>query len=543
MVDRAYLGSAAYVDRGVATAKQWADAPGNAFFVAMAEAQTDGIAVWSADDRLLYANATYRSMFPAPPNTMRVGVAFADAIRIYAEHEHGNWMPADRESWIARRIAQHRNPIAPFEARRGEAWFRFNETRLPTGEVLAIISNVTAIEVRQGGKAKDALEKLSDLLESKVQLDLMSQVIENLEQGVAVYDAETRLVLWNPRFVEFLGLPERLVGAGRPAIDIMRHMAGQGVYGDGGIDEIVARRMAFVFGGNVTRQDLSLHGRTIDVIGGPIPGGGFVFTFTDLSERHKAEADLADAKSRAEVANLAKSEFLASMSHELRTPLNSIIGFSQIIESAVHGPLGSDKYGEYLGYIQTSAHHLLALINDVLDVSAIEAGKLVLSEEWVALGDIADAAAALISPSAGKAGVRLDHDLTGSAVILNGDGRRLTQVLVNLLSNAVKFTPTGGTVTLWAERAGDGGIAVHVDDTGIGMTPDELVHAMEPFGRADTPLNRKLQGTGLGLPLSRTLIEAHGGHLDLNSAPGQGTRVTVSFPARMVVADGDQRQP
>ena len=261
----------------------------------------------------------------------------------------------------------------------------------------------------------------------------------------------------------------------------------------------------------------------------------------DITERVHAEEGilrteeaLREAKEDAELANRAKTEFLASMSHDLRTPLNAIIGFSQLIKQEAFGPLANDKYAEYIDDIHASGNHLLDLVNDILDIAAVESGHLELNEDLLDVGVIAEAAFRMMEPHAETGGIELARDLDPRLAGLFADERRVKQVVLNLLSNAVKFTPEGGRVSLDA-RLEDDAMALVVADTGIGMDEDDLAKAMTKFGQVDSELSRKYQGTGLGLPLVKGLMEAHGGTLELKSAKGVGTTVTARFPKERVV--------
>ncbi|HEY0838361.1 MAG TPA: ATP-binding protein, partial [Azospirillum sp.] len=259
----------------------------------------------------------------------------------------------------------------------------------------------------------------------------------------------------------------------------------------------------------------------------------------DVTERVSAAERLAHAKEQAESANRTKGAFLATMSHELRTPLNAIIGFSEIMVHEVFGPLGSERYRAYAAHIQTSGTHLLELINDVLDMSKLEAGRYALDEREVDLAELLDSCMALSAVPADQGGVRLVEDVAPDLPRLRADDRAVRQIVLNLLSNAVKFTPPGGTVTLRAGVAADGALAVTVADTGIGIDPEALDTITEPFQQADATISRRFGGTGLGLAISRELAELHGGILTLTSTPGRGTVVTVSFPSeRVVVLEG-----
>jgi two-component system cell cycle sensor histidine kinase PleC len=245
----------------------------------------------------------------------------------------------------------------------------------------------------------------------------------------------------------------------------------------------------------------------------------------DLSEQHRAE------RFRAEAANLAKSDFLANMSHELRTPLNSIIGFSEIMTKEILGPIGKPKYLEYAADIHDSGTHLLSLINDLLDLAKIEAGKLELQEEDVDLAEIVETSVHLLRERALKAEVALETMCEPKLPWLRVDQRKVRQILFNLLANAVKFTPAGGRATVRASANPEGGVTLAVADTGIGIPPDRIESVLEPFIQVENVLTRTHAGTGLGLALCKSLAEAHGATMTLTSELGCGTTVTIAFPA------------
>ncbi len=245
--------------------------------------------------------------------------------------------------------------------------------------------------------------------------------------------------------------------------------------------------------------------------------------------------DLDKAHDEAEAANRAKTEFLATMSHELRTPLNAIIGFSEIIETETLGPVGNVKYRDYASDIHVSGHHLLDLINDILDLSKVESGLDEIHEEAIEIPELAHSVWRLIQQPAEQQGVRLVLELPEDPPALYADQRKLKQILVNLMSNAIKFTEAGGTVTMNVWFRGDSGYVFQVVDTGIGIALTDIPKALSQFGQIQSDLNRQYQGSGLGLPLTKALVELHGGTLDLQSEVGVGTTVTVRFPTERIV--------
>ncbi|HZS12416.1 MAG TPA: ATP-binding protein [Nitrospirales bacterium] len=268
-----------------------------------------------------------------------------------------------------------------------------------------------------------------------------------------------------------------------------------------------------------------------------LPGRGrfIVGVMSDITERKRMEAALSKAKAEAENANRAKSQFLANMSHELRTPLNAIIGFSEIIKEELLGQGAFARYKVYAADIHKSGRHLLDLINDILDLTKVEAGKYRLQESECDVAAIVAEVAHLMHDLAQRNGVALSQRLPADLPRLLGDARAIRQIVVNLLSNAIKFTPSGGRVTLAAGLASDGMLEIKVADTGIGMAPRDIPRALKPFLQLEDTWGRKYEGTGLGLPLVNALLTLHDGTLQIDSIPAVGTTVTARFPAARTI--------
>ena len=252
----------------------------------------------------------------------------------------------------------------------------------------------------------------------------------------------------------------------------------------------------------------------------------------DITDRKIIEDELLAARDHANAANRAKAEFLANMSHELRTPLNAILGFSEIIAGQLYGPLGHEKYVEYAEDVHKSGAHLLELINDVLDLSKIDAGKIELRESTFPVNELIEDAV-LLARGRIKNSVLLDVIVPADLHIL-ADKRLTKQILINLLSNAIKFTSAGGTVTVSAQERHGGGWEIYVADTGIGMDATQLETAFSPYGQVNAKIAEDHQGTGLGLPIARSLARLQGGDVIAESAPGQGTRMTLIVPENRV---------
>ncbi|MES2293084.1 MAG: ATP-binding protein [Pseudomonadota bacterium] len=277
------------------------------------------------------------------------------------------------------------------------------------------------------------------------------------------------------------------------------------------------------------------NGRWVRMTANATSEGGSIIFFSDFTAIKEREENLRKAKLEAEAANAAKTRFLANMSHELRTPLNAIIGFSEIINGQMFGELGNARYLDYSSDILRSGRHLLDVINSVLDLSKSETGKMILDVQDVDMREILKDCAIMVGEQAAEAGLEFAIRGVETELPLKGDPAKLRQIFLNLLSNAIKFTPRGGYI--WAEaKPGAAGIAVTVGDSGIGMSPDDVAVALTPFGQVDNRLERRYEGTGLGLPLTKAFIELHGGRLSFDSARGAGTRVTVTFPAAIEIA-------
>lgn len=286
-----------------------------------------------------------------------------------------------------------------------------------------------------------------------------------------------------------------------------------------------------VFPAEASISKLDLHGESV-----------FTVLLHDITERKEAQRLLLAAKDEAESASRAKSEFLANMSHELRTPLNAILGFSEVIRSQVLGPVGIAKYVEYADDVHRSGEHLLEIISDILDVARIDAGQIGLEEDVVTIEELIESSVLLIRERAEASELDLAVELPPDIPSIVCDRRKVKQVVINLLSNAVKFTERGGRVSVgaWIDD-GSGETVIEVRDSGVGMAVEDIPRVMEPFTQIESPMTRQHEGTGLGLPLVKKLVELHGGSIDMETAPGEGTTVRVRLPASRVVTGGGQR--
>ena len=390
------------------------------------------------------------------------------------------------------------------------------------------------LDAPQASLPVDETEALrAELARTRARLDDISRLVSD---WIWEIDRNLRVATVTPRVMEALGYhPMELVG--RPFSEVL------GPDLPVSAPEAQGQVRARPFRDHeVQIADRWGHARSFRLSGLPVfcPATGrfegYRGTAQDVTELRARETALLEAKNAAEEANRTKSEFLAQMSHELRTPLNAILGFSEIMQREALGPIGTPQYRDYVNDIATSATHLSQMINDVLDVAKLEAGKFQIYEDVVRPGELVARALRIVRPRADDGGVTLRDGAPAETVTLIADSQKLLQILLNLLSNAIKFTPSGGRVALRASIDGDGAYRLSVSDTGIGMSAEDQQIALAPFGQVDSSLARRYEGTGLGLPLSKALVELHGGRLEIDSAPDAGTTVHVVLPAERVDA-------
>jgi len=359
---------------------------------------------------------------------------------------------------------------------------------------------------------------------------LLQSTIENIGDGLSVFDRDGRLIAWNSHFVELLDLPRDLTTA-TTLYDILLLQATRGDFGP--VDprtEARDRQLRFYRNLPLTTERVTSAGRTLQIRRHEMPGGFAVTLYSDVTEQKVAQQKITRGLEEAELANRAKSDFLANMSHELRTPLNAIIGFSEVIANEMLGPVSDKKYLEYIRDIYSSGMHLLAIVNDVLDMSKIEAGKYELSNDAVDIRQVISESVRMVGERARNRNIDLVVQEPAKDFVIFGDERAIKQIALNLLSNAVKFSPEGGRIDIRAAFDNARGFQLEIEDHGIGMTDAELERALQPFGQVKAVLTREHSGTGLGLPITKGLVEALGGELTIKSQPGEGTLVRVILP-------------
>ena len=327
--------------------------------------------------------------------------------------------------------------------------------------------------------------------------------LENSAEGVVLADAGGRILIANSQVTAFFPTLAGSLAPGAPFPDML--------------EQALAH----------PRGEMCVGVRWLHLSRSATSEGGFVVIISDISALKERELALSTAKEEAEAANRAKTEFLANMGHELRTPLNAVIGFSEIIAGEMVGPVGQPSYKEFANDIMRSGRHLLEIINDILDFAKCEGGSLEIMPEPVEAQTAMAQAVEFFARDAERGQLTLTVAPDEAGLWLVADPLRLRRILHQLVSNAVKFTPAGGRITLSARRDGTGSVALAVADTGIGMRAEDIPVALSPFSQVDSSLSRRYEGTGMGLPLCKSIIELHGGRLEIVSAPGQGTTVTV----------------
>ena len=479
-----------------------------------------GVGLYDSADRLYLWNKPYIDISsPACQKLLRRGVRFRELIEEDLHGGHYDEARGREEQWLEERLAMR----ALGEGSRVQElhdghFLRVQDRRTPDGGTVSICVDIT--EIKRG---EDTFKLMFDNNPVPMWLWDGSPALRVLDLNKAALDH----LGYRRDDIPSLTVFDLLSDEERPALNAMvasgmaRPYAGERMWRPRRRDGTLRYAMPYI---HILPRDGKIN---------------FVGAIVDVTDRVLAENELRlnaqalqKALSRAEAANVAKSEFLATMSHELRTPLNAILGFSEILQNETFGPVGNSRYREYAQSIHDSGAHLLGVINDILDLSRLDSGTLELQLEPVVLGDVVAGCITAVAALAARENITLRREI--EPVTILADARRLRQMLFNLLSNAIKFTTKDGDVTVSTAVTLDG-FAITVSDTGIGMANDEIPKALERFGQIDSKLSRKYEGTGLGLPLTKEFAELHGAALSIKSEPSIGTSVTILFPATAVL--------
>jgi signal transduction histidine kinase len=497
-----------------------------------------GLARWDADDRLIAFNDTYRTLvYPNLQDEVRLGRKFVELAQAFYGLPTNVPPGHTAEDMIAARLKRHAAQSTFFEYHSNKRWFRVAECRTSDGGAVGVYIDVTE-ERRNELMARESEQRLRLLFDNmrNIAYCLGTRGTSGFgydHDGVKVYGRDA---------VQMFGTISQDghadVDAWYKAVhpdDRDRYLAAeQERRAQGGVYDLeyrfihpVTQELRWAREVGWASEDPENQRRSLE---------SYIIDITESKER---EAELARAQTRMRAAldethhaNLAKSRFLAHMSHELRTPLNAIIGFAQLVAEEHVGPGVSPTYRGYAEAILSGGQHLLTLINDILDLSKIEAGKMELAETDFALSDAIAEATEMLQ---GQFSAKSQHlEVAVDGVVLRADRQKLRQILLNLLGNAHKFVPPGGHIAVRATRSADGGVALDIVDDGPGMDADEIENAWAPFSRSDSSFTAP-EGTGLGLPISRSFAELHGGTLEIESRKGQGTTLRLRLPAARVL--------
>jgi len=484
------------------------------------ESIDQGFVIYDADDRLVLVNSAFRKMYPGDEKHLVQGTRFEDVIRAGAVGDQEE----DVEGYVRMRLEQRASGKGNRVVQASDGTWRIvNSSRTRDGGTVSVWTDVTQLKEQE-----EALRDSESRFTIAFQSSPLMMAIVRLNGG--------SYVEVNDKFIELSGYDrEELTGpdqSGNPELasyedrEKMRSMLMRGQ----AIDE-----MEVV----LTRKN----GEPLDVLvsGDLIEVGGeqrILMIAMDFSSHKRLEGSLISAKNEAELANRTKSEFLANMSHELRTPLNAVIGFSEFIANETFGPLGDERYLEYIGDIRDSGTHLLNLINDILDVSKVEAGKMDLRESDIDLDEMMERCIRSVGGRAREARLTITNNVVRGLPLVRCDETKMRQILINLLNNAVKFTDPGGNIEVGGEISDDGELRIYIKDDGIGIAAKDMEAVFNVFGQAEATSERRFEGAGLGLPLTRALVELHGGELYLESELGVGTTAFVRLPENRLVKLG-----
>jgi signal transduction histidine kinase len=482
------------------------------------EAIPHGICVYSPARRVSMFNASYSQIMTGAPV---LADEHADDI-IRRRAEVGEYGPGDTSEVFAAQTAfDLSRPQTRRRRRPNGTMLEVSTQPLPDGGYVSIVTDITALTNAQREVARYAED-----------LDVMLAHIRN---GMLLWGPGARLIARNAVVAEMLNLPLQIFAPGRTQAEVLQGMLEGGVWSDEETGStIVDGLLSLDRSRPHNRRFVTRTGRILDVQSDPTSGGGWVSTYTDVTEARLAEETMRKAKEAAEAANQAKTRFLTTMSHELRTPLNAVIGFSDALRREAAAPSPA-RVAEFADQINEAGRRLLGLINTILDLARIEAGRFDLGTDRVDAARLIATAVRRVESSALASEISVSSEVDPSVPLLRGDERRLHQILDQLLSNAVKFTEPGGTIVVSAAREADGGVVIGVRDTGMGIAEEDIERAFEPFTQLDGSLARRFPGTGLGLYLCRTLVTALGGQLTLQSRIGEGTAALLRLPVDRVI--------
>ncbi|MCG8548622.1 MAG: PAS-domain containing protein [Alphaproteobacteria bacterium] len=475
------------------------------------------VAFYDADQKLLFCNTATRDLYNWQTELHRPGVTYEAQLRDSIAKKMLPEAVGREADWLREHMSRFNSSAQDIETQRpGGRWHLSSFRRTSDGGTVVIRFDITAR--KQAEKALRASE------------ENFRDLIENSTLGISI-SRYGKLMFVNQALADIFGFgtPDELLQIGSlKDVAAPHELPRMTQYGR---DRLVGRAVPSVYEFEAIRQDgepiwVQRSARVVTWQG----IRAIQSTMIDVTDRHNAESKLRAALNAAEAANRAKSDFLAKMSHELRTPLNAIIGFSEVLGRETFGPLGSPKYKDYVADIAVSGNHLLDMITDILDMSKIEAGSFELSPAEIDMQKTVREIVRVVSGQLERQGLTLNLDLADDGETLYADPRATRQILLNLLSNAIKFTEAGGSITVGTHRFDGGKLRLTITDTGIGIAEADIERVLQPFSQVGSAQTNAQTGTGLGLPIVKSLVELHGGVMEIQSEPDRGTTVIVEFP-------------
>lgn len=488
------------------------------------ESMPEAVAIFDANDRLYVCNNPYRERYKDILDEVKPGIHFNDLVKKMVALGRVAEAVGREEEYIAARIKEHQNPGDPVEQEFDDGRvYRLSETKTKAGGTVSIRTDISDIRIREQA-----------LKENRAKLE-EAQSIAHI--GSWNHDAVAKKHEWSDEVFRILGYEvgevEQCYRNFIPRVhknDVERLRST--------FETSIKNYQSFETEFRVVHDDgkivyLRLLGRLTADENGTLTGA--TGTVQDITAQHQFERELIQAKLEAEEGTRSKSLFLANMSHELRTPLNAVIGFSEVLAKEIFGPLANDRYREYADNIQSSGRHLLSLIDDILEYSRLESDSIELQETEFSLLKAIESTKTMLAAKATEKSI--SFSISGNLdIAIRADERKLKQVLINLVNNAIKFTPEKGHIKLDLSADSDDYISLYVIDNGYGISQEEIKNVMRPFGRTHHSISKSIEGTGLGLPLAKSIIELHGGILKISSNDNtQGTTIEIGLPKSRIV--------
>ena len=483
------------------------------------ESISDAFVLYDVDGNLIFANTKFKEVYKEIAHLMVPGVSFETLFRGEIEAGLHPERPQGIEAFVTQRVADFFKGDLTVERHLSDGrWLLVAERKTQNGETVGTRTDVTELKHREE-EATRAEQKLLD-------------AIESISEGFILFDDQERMVMRNSKYLDFFPIFEGMDMTGKTYEELVDIVVESDVVSTDEIDMKAWREQRleqFKAVDGVHLEKIG-DGRWIQSRERRTKSGGVVGIRTDVTDIVNAEKKSQDARLAAEKANRSKSAFLGNMSHELRTPLNAIIGFSTVLAGEVYGPIQNPFYLDYAGDIQRSGEHLLQLINDLLDISRIEAGEIGIDKAEVEFHAIVDDCIRMVESKCVANSINIYKAAPEILPTLYADDRHFKQILINIISNAIKFTPDHGSITIAAKPDGPDMVLITIADTGVGIAPENINLVLEPFGQVADTLTRDHDGVGLGLSIVKSLVELHDGALSLSSELDEGTTVSISMP-------------